>query len=101
VPYAREVEKDNEFATKAKTWGIKNESAAVEVYAALRLNKSIMPNHTYNVLLIFLSRLLHLATPTLSSLLDPLVPSLQAIPPQDSSVARGHTRRLDRGHQDW
>ncbi|ELR23956.1 DNA binding nuclease [Acanthamoeba castellanii str. Neff] len=42
----KEVEKDNEFATKAKTWGIKNESAAVEVYAALRLNKSIMPNHT-------------------------------------------------------
>jgi hypothetical protein len=52
VPYAREVEKDNEFATKAKTWGIKNESAAVEVYAALRLNKSIMPNHTYHVLLV-------------------------------------------------
>ncbi len=56
VPWrAREVQKDNEFATKAKSWGIKNESAAVEVYAALRLNKSIMPNHMYNVLLVFSS----------------------------------------------
>jgi hypothetical protein len=43
----REVEQDTAFSRKAKNWGIKNESAAVEVYAALRLNKSVMPNHTY------------------------------------------------------
>lgn len=43
----RQEEEDTAFSRNAKEWGIRNESNAIEVYAALRPTKAVVPNQTY------------------------------------------------------